>query len=433
MRKTWMRVLCVALCMSVLLGAGGTAFAESGGKTGEISWKVDNKGTLTITGKGKIEQPISDATVRKIVISKGITGIGDNTFLDCTKVTAVTIPDSVTSIGNGAFSGCKALKSITIPNSVTEIVGNPFAGCEKLTRIRVSAKHPYLEVKKGVLFSKPDRKLICYPCGLTAANYAIPKGTAIIGEEAFHKAKAKSITLPDSVISLESGAFYGCSVKSITIPDSVTKTGGNPFMGCAKLTDIRVSAKHPCLEVKNGVLFSKPDKRLICYPCAFDTEKYAIPKGTESIGDYAFADCHKMQSVTVPEGVTGIGQAAFAYCWSLEFITIPEGMTSIGQAAFAYCGSLESITIPNGVTSIGTGAFSVCDKLKSVTIPKSVTSIGESAFNLCTHLESIDIPASVKSIGKKAYDNCPSLTVSCPKGSCAEEYCRENKIKYKTK
>ena len=55
-------------------------------------------------------------------------------------------------------------------------------------------------------------------------------------------------------------------------------------------------------------------------------------------------------------------------------------VTSIGDYAFADCSSLTSLTIPNSITSIGYSAFSSCSSLTSITIPNSVTSIGDYAF-----------------------------------------------------
>ena len=55
--------------------------------------------------------------------------------------------------------------------------------------------------------------------------------------------------------------------------------------------------------------------------------------------------------------VTSIGDYAFASCTSLTSITIPESVTSIGSEAFSYCSRLTSVTIPGSVTSIGYGAW----------------------------------------------------------------------------
>ncbi|MGN1065620.1 MAG: leucine-rich repeat protein [Thermoguttaceae bacterium] len=65
-------------------------------------------------------------------------------------------------------------------------------------------------------------------------------------------------------------------------------------------------------------------------------------------------------------------------------------------------------------------------------IPSSVTSIGDGAFDNCPSLSSIKIPSSVTSIGDGAFDGCPNLILLVPKGSYAEQYAKENGIKYIT-
>ena len=88
---------------------------------------------------------------------------------------------SVTAIGAGAFAWYGRLTSITIPDSVKDVGANPFLNCNKLTKINVSQENEYLAVIDGVLFSKPDRRLVCCPTTKTG-EYAIPQGICIIGE-----------------------------------------------------------------------------------------------------------------------------------------------------------------------------------------------------------------------------------------------------------
>ena len=78
--------------------------------------------------------------------------------------------------------------------------------------------------------------------------------------------------------------------------------------------------------------------------------------------------------------VTSIGDYTFAYCTNLTSVTIPNTVTSIGEYAFYWCTGLTSISIPNSVTSIGEFAFDNCSGLTSITIPNSVTSISNAAF-----------------------------------------------------
>ena len=301
-----------------------------------------------------------------------------------------------------------------------------------VTAFTVSPTHPYFEVVDGVLFSKADKRLIAYPSHKKAAAYAIPEGTKIIGEDAFsHCENLTSITIPDSVREIRDSAFAFCTaltsicipnsvtsisdsmffdcvaLTSVTLPDSVTSIGfqvfsycsnltslkipdsvtnidANPFYGCDQLV-LSLSPDHPTLKVVDGVLFSKPDNRLIYYPNT-KRKSYVVPEGTQTIGSHAFAKCDALTRVTLPDSVTSIECDAFWNCPALTSINIPEGVTAIEDYTFGYCISLTNISLPQSLTSIGHWAFSSCYSLTRLTIPDSVTSIDDEAFDGCSDL-----------------------------------------------
>ena len=185
---------------------------------GNLTWKLYEDGTLTISGTGAMKDYNADdnlspaynnSDVKKIVIEDGVTSIGDAAFYGCSSLTSITIPDGVTSIGESAFSDCSSLTSITIPDSVTSIGNNAFDSCSSLTSI------------------------------------TIPDGVTSIEGSAFYNCSGlTSITIPDSVTSIESYAFCNCSnLTSITIPDSVTSIGESVFDNCTNLTTISLSCK----------------------------------------------------------------------------------------------------------------------------------------------------------------------------------------------
>jgi len=112
----------------------------SGNCGDDLTWTLDDAGTLTVSGTGPMTNYESGQTpwndyicdVRTVVIESGVTSIGDNAFYNTDTpglTTSVTIPDTVTSIGNHAFDFCEYLTNITIPDSVISIGEGAFDGC----------------------------------------------------------------------------------------------------------------------------------------------------------------------------------------------------------------------------------------------------------------------------------------------------------------
>ena len=238
-----------------------------------------------------------------------------------------------------------------------------------------------------------------------------------IGESAFLGCSLTSVTIPNSVKSIEARVFAGCSgLTSVTIPNSVKSIAESAF-SFNGLTSINVEEGNLIYKSINGVLFNKALTTIIKYP-EQKSGSYEIPNSVTSIVTWwethpprmsAFSGCKGLTSVTIPSSMKTIGASAFAYCEGLTSVTIPNSVTSIGESAFYSCG-LTSVTIPNSVTSIGKAAFYSCESLTSVTIPNSVKSIGDWAFLGCSGLTSVTIPSSVKSIGARAFYSCESLT-----------------------
>ena len=319
---------------------------------GNLTWKLDADGTLTISGTGAMKDYDSDDSpatqkkdsVKKVVIEDDVTSIGDYAFWNCSNLTSITIPDSVTIIGNSAFNACSSLTSLTIPNSVTSIGNSAFNACSSLT----------------------------------------------------------SLTIPNSVTSIEFAAFYACSsLTSLTIPNSVTSIGDSAFNACSSLTSLTIP--NSVTSIGEGAF----------YACSSLTS-ITIPNSVTSIGEGAFYACSSLTSITIPDSVTRIGDYAFKNCSNLTSITIPDSVTSIGNSAFYGCSGLTSITIPDSVTSIGYDVFKNCSNLTTISL-SCKSSLKKSDFggqaNLVSYashtLKKIEAKAATYAEnGNKAYWTC---------------------------
>ena len=69
-----------------------------------------------------------------------------------------------------------------------------------------------------------------------------------------------------------------------------------------------------------------------------------IPAFVTQWGEYAFAHCSALRSVTVRSGATRLSKGMFAHCYELSNITIPSGMQMFGAEAFLNCNGMARIT-----------------------------------------------------------------------------------------
>ena len=258
------RVLSVFLVLCFVLTLLPAAFADSStsGACGDnLTWTLDGDGTLTISGTGKMwdsdyyndyDVPWADflASIEKVVISKGVTSIGNEAFKWCERLTNVTIPDSITSIGNSAFYDCSSLTSVTIPDSVTSIGEWAYYGCSSLTSVTIP--HGVTSIGGAAFWGCSSLTSVTIPTSVKSIDgYAfeycssltsvtIPNSVTSIGEWAFSDCSSlTSITIPNSVSKISYGTFECCeNLKSVTIPTSVKSIDGRAFSLCDSLSDI---------------------------------------------------------------------------------------------------------------------------------------------------------------------------------------------------
>lgn len=220
----------------------GGAAGDGSGVTWQLTENTDDPSTytLTIRGSGAMEDYLMSGhqpwrsfrdQITSVVVSPGVTSIGNLAFTRFSKLIHVDIADSVVSIGEHVFSECSSLTNITVPQSVTYIDAYAFDSCTNLSSITLSTNN--------ITSIRPYTFSGCSELSSTV----IPDGVTSIQLGAFSNCtKLTSITIPDSVTTIDPWAFKNCSsLTSITIPSSVTSIGSNVFTGCTSLNDIRYS------------------------------------------------------------------------------------------------------------------------------------------------------------------------------------------------
>lgn len=229
--------------------------------------------------------------------------------------------------------------------------------------------------------------------------------------------------------------------------------------------------------VQNGISYSIDEEKKTAEAIGYDQSSsyVTIPStitvdgksyAVVSIGEKAFWDNDKLQSVTIEDGVLDIKMGAFYYCRYLRSVKLPATLKSVGSFAFWKSLSLSTIYIPASLTDLNAEAFSeggmsayevspdnpvyssedgilfnkdktellhfpAKKQVESFSIPEKVEKIGKFAFEsnqlnevifhdkllsiddyaffLCEKLAKADVPNSVEFVGESAFSRCYNL------------------------
>ena len=232
--------------VNLVVEPGAKLTGGAAGDGSDVTWQLTentddpNTYTLTIRGSGAMKNYLMSGhqpwrsfrdQITSVVVSPGVTSIGNLAFALSRNIIHVDIADSVVSIGEQAFSDCSRLTDITVPQSVTYIGVNAFDSCTNLSSITLSTNN-ITSIRPHTFSGCSELSSIVIPDGVTSIQLGA----------FFNCTKLTSITIPDSVTTIDPGAFKNCSsLTSITIPGSVTSIGSNVFTGCTSLNDISYS------------------------------------------------------------------------------------------------------------------------------------------------------------------------------------------------
>ena len=165
------------------------------------------------------------------------------------------------------------------------------------------------------------------------------------------------------VTSIAANGFYGCEyMNEIVLPKYLKHIKGLAFDYCNNLKDVFFRGE---LSKWLDITFENEKSNPMVYG-----ENFYIGEKSE------------VTDIFIPKEVTEIKPFAFYSFSNLKTAIFEEGSKckNIGEYAFGNCERLESIDLPDGVEIIGYSAFKNCVNLNKIYLPGSLEKIEESAF-----------------------------------------------------
>ena len=456
------------LLFSVLAADDSDAIGGACG-TG-TTWEFEIE-TLTISGTGPMDDigPADDDApwseyrnnIRAVVISEGVTSVGDNSFRGYDKILEIRIADSVLELGESSFADCTGAVALYIPISLNPITStsNPaFGGCTNIQRVKFS-----YGTGSAPDYTRDDSVTSCIytPWYLSRgglSEISIPEDVTHIGNNMFFGcSKVVVLVIPETVTSIGQGAFTNCSgIMNLTLPVSTDAVGSNDnpaFKGCSSIRRVTFTkGTGEWFPYDTGTVSTASHIHFTPWYFSKDTVEDAIfDSGVSTIGDCAFQGYDRLETVELPNSLTSIGNYAFSECRSIQTLTIPDGVTSLGESAFRNCTVISDLSLPislNAVAynanpafegcvniermtfTVGSGMWHVYQESSSlsghdcylytpwylskssitdITLEYGVVSVSAWQFNTFTALRNVILPESVTLIGQNAFSECTSL------------------------
>lgn len=333
--------------------------------------------------------------VKTLNLPNRTASIGTYSIANMDMLETLTLGNSLTEIGIYAIYQNHALKSVAVPDTVKEIGYCGLASNYGLTSITFG-EDSQLETIGGWALSN-NRSL---------KSIEIPKTVKKIEYYALHQSNGTSAGVLDTVTFAEGSvleqigpyAFYYTKIKTIEIPKTVTDIAYYAF---AYTKDLQT------------VTFEEGGTENLTIG-KHDTYVTASSGTTSEYYGYGFYNSG-LVSIELPARLTEIGQYSFAYCYNLETVTLEEGKDStlqqIGAYAFRGCSALTGFTFPKSLTNlssfkissttharpaIGNYAFWDCTSLENAIFEMGgdrPMTMGHGAFYACTSLTEINIPS----------------------------------------
>lgn len=352
-------------------------------------------------------------------------------------VQEIEIVGNPSIVGKCKFINCTCLEKIIIPNSICEFGERAFDGCEKLKSVFISDLEAWCNMK----FSKKNSSAYLlttydftsnplqngadlYVNGEKIVNFVVPNTISKIPHFAFRGCSSfETITIPENVEVAE-GAFsnnmnlkelyaygkcdsYECfayctSLETVYIVSQISE---KTFIGSTNITKVHIVNS-------DGIGGSNSGFLSMCFP---NVKEFVLQEGIKRIGQYAFKNCQKLESINIPSSVQIISNNVFDGCNNLKSVYIEDlanWFKIVFGESYYVSGSGTISADPKSANPLNTGAdlYVNGEKLIDCVIPSQVTEVQEGVFYGYKGIESLNIHENVKKIGSSAFCGCKNLS-----------------------
>ncbi len=302
----------------------------SGDVNENISWALYPNGSLIISGNGDIPNYASQNAqpwagvrhlVKKIVIGKDITAIGNYAFAYCESTEEIVFEEGskLESIGVLSFRSAFKVTEVVLPETVTNLATYAFGTCKALVNVYIPQGMEFMHAKA---FIESSNVVLNVADGTYAEKYAVDNNV--------------SHTVRDFVyIPVASGS---CGENATW---AFYENGELIISGSGQIPNYASQNEQPWAGVRHLV------------------KKIVIGKDITAIGNYAFAYCEYTEEVVFEEGskLEKIGVLSFRTLRKVTEITLPETVNYLNAYAFGTCPALVNIYIPQGMSFMHAKAF----------------------------------------------------------------------------
>jgi len=350
----------LSICiMTSVFSIGEVSASATNGTCGDdLTYVLDDNGTMTISGTGTILDLDGGGTafrqsIKKIEINAPITRIENFTFNTC-DIQEIIIPETVTSIGENAFYLCDRLQKIFLYDNIKSIEEEAFLGCSNLREIfYAGSKNQWSSVNIGISNDRFEHIPVTYNSNISDFY----KTTSLVSYEYSDVKTGNSI--------VEQGTLEG-NTNWILYDNGTLVIGGYGEME----RFYSGSSKAPWHSLKSQI------------------KSVIINEGITNISSASFFECSNLEKIVIPNSIAEVENDAFEECVNLKKVYYEGDLESWLHIDFSF-GSVSS------PTSYGAELYVAGKLIKDVVIPSSIIEIKNDTFYGCTSIETVKIPNNV--------------------------------------